>query len=51
MFGGKVSQGIDAQWHSHACVPKTVIDLLRLPPMGVPRVDTAPPWPHWSTQP
>jgi Phosphoesterase family len=42
MFGGMVSQGIDSQWHSHASIPKTVIDLLGLPPMGVPRVDNAP---------
>jgi len=41
MFGGKVQQGIDAQWHSHASIPRT-IDLLGLPAMGVPRVDTAP---------
>ncbi|MDQ6897858.1 MAG: hypothetical protein M3171_14880 [Actinomycetota bacterium] len=46
MFGGKVSQAIDAQWHSHATVPKTVIDLLGLPPMGVPRVDNAPSLAH-----
>ena len=42
MFGGKVRQAIDAEWHSHACIPKTVIDLLGLPAMGVPRVDTSP---------
>jgi hypothetical protein len=42
MFGGKVAQGIDSHWHSHASIPKTIIDLLGLPPMGVPRVDTAP---------
>jgi len=42
MFGGKVRQGIDNRWHSHASVPKTVIDLLALPALGVPRVDTAP---------
>lgn len=42
MFGGKVTQGIDPQWHSHASIPRTIIDLLGLPPMGVPRVDTAP---------
>lgn len=42
MFGGKVKQGIDASWHSHASIPKTIIDVLGLPPMGVPRVDTAP---------
>ena len=42
MFGGRVGQRIDAQWHSHASIPKTIIDLLGLPVMGVPRVDTAP---------
>lgn len=42
MFGGRVRQGIDPQWHSHASIPKTIMDLLGLPPMGVPRVDTAP---------
>lgn len=42
MFGGAVAQGIDSQWHSHASIPKTVMDLLGLTPMGVPRVDTAP---------
>jgi Phosphoesterase family len=42
MFGGKVGHGIDAQWHSHASIPKTIIDLLGLAPMNVPRVDQAP---------
>ena len=42
MFGGRVTQAIDHEWHSHACIPKTVIDLLGLPAMGVPRVDTSP---------
>jgi hypothetical protein len=42
MFGGRVIQGIDNTWRSHASIPKTVIDLLKLPPLGVPRVDTAP---------
>jgi hypothetical protein len=46
MFGGKVSQAIDAQWHSHASVPKTIIDLLGLPALGVPRVDGAPSLAH-----
>ena len=41
MFGGKVVQGIESRWHSHACIVKTVIDLLGLPPIGVPRVDTS----------
>jgi hypothetical protein len=41
MFGGGVDQGIDNTWHSHASIPKTVIDLLGLGPFGVPRVDTA----------
>ncbi len=42
MFGGRVVHGIEAQWHSHASIPKTIIDLLGLPKMGVPRVDDAP---------
>ena len=42
MFGGHVRQAVDPQWHSHASIPKTIIDLLGLPPMGVPRVDSAP---------
>ena len=46
MFGGKVGQHIDAQWHSHASIPKTIIDLLGLPPMNVPRVDAAPSLAH-----
>jgi hypothetical protein len=46
MFGGKVSQQIDPEWHSHASIPKTIIDLLGLPPMGVPRVDQAPSMAH-----
>jgi hypothetical protein len=41
MFGGHVKQGIESDWHSHACLPKTVIDLFHLPKFGVPRVDTA----------
>jgi hypothetical protein len=41
MFGGSVMQGIDNTWHSHACIPKTIIDLFGLPAFGVPRVDTA----------
>jgi hypothetical protein len=46
MFGGKVEAGIDSQWHSHASIPKTIIELLGLPPIGVPRVDTAPSLAH-----
>jgi hypothetical protein len=42
MFGGRVRKGIDSAWHSHASIPKTVIDVLGLPPLGVPRVDQAP---------
>ncbi|HYV57061.1 MAG TPA: hypothetical protein VE911_05935, partial [Candidatus Nitrosopolaris sp.] len=37
-----VKQGIEPQWHSHASLPKTVIDLLGLGKFGLPRVDTAP---------
>ncbi len=46
MFGGPVEQGIDNTWHSHASIPKTVIDLFGLPPMGVARVDQAPSLAH-----
>ena len=42
MFGGAVVQGIDPEWHSHASIPKTIIDLFGLPPIGIDRVDTAP---------
>jgi hypothetical protein len=42
MFGGHVRQGIDNRWHSHASIAKTVIDLLGLHKLKVPRVDTAP---------
>jgi hypothetical protein len=42
MFGGKVEQAIDSAWHSHSSIPKTIMDLLGMPPMGVPRVDDAP---------
>jgi arylsulfatase A-like enzyme len=42
MFGGKVEQAIDSRWHSHASITKTIIDLLGLPAMSVPRVDEAP---------
>jgi len=41
VFGGSVMQGIERSWHSHACIPKTVIDLLGLPPFGLARVDTS----------
>jgi hypothetical protein len=42
MFGGPVTAGIDSRWNSHVSIPKTVLDLLGLPPLGVPRVDDAP---------
>jgi len=42
MFGGRVKQGIEPQWHSHASLPKTVIDLFGLGKFGVSRVDRAP---------
>ncbi len=46
MFGGQVRQELDTQWHSHASIPKTVMDLLGLPPIGIPRVDSAPSLAH-----
>lgn len=42
MFGGTVKKTIDSRWCGHASIPKTAIDLLGLPAMGVPRVDNAP---------
>jgi len=42
MFGGTVKQGIEPEWHSHASLAKTVIDLFGLDKFGVTRVDTAP---------
>ena len=41
VFGGQVKQGIDTNWHSHAVIPKTAIDLLGLKAFGVPRVDSS----------
>jgi hypothetical protein len=42
VFGGAVMAGIESQWHSHASIAKTVIDVLGLPPLGVSQVDAAP---------
>ena len=42
MFGGHVKAGIDSRWCSHVSVPKTAIQLLGLPPLGVSRVDNDP---------
>ena len=42
MFGGRVRAGIDSRWNSHVSIGKTVLDLLGLPPLGVPRLDDAP---------
>jgi hypothetical protein len=42
MFGGPVKPGIDSRWNSHVSIGKTVLDLLGLPPLGVPRLDGAP---------
>ncbi len=47
MFGGKVRQGIDNRWHSHASIPKTVVDILGLGPTGIPRIDGAPSLAGW----
>jgi len=41
MFGGPVRPGIDSRWSSHPSIGKTVLDLLGLPPLGVPRLDQA----------
>jgi len=42
MFGGPVTAGVDSRWNSHVSIGKTVLDLLGLPPLGVPRLDQAP---------
>ena len=42
MFGGPVKAGIDSRWNGHTTIGKTVLDLLGLPPLGVPRLDDAP---------
>jgi phospholipase C len=42
VFGGPVTPGIDSRWCSHVSIPKTAMDLLGLPPLGVPRLDQDP---------
>jgi Phosphoesterase family len=42
MFGGRVAHRIESRWCSHASVARTVIQLLALPALGVPRVDDDP---------
>ena len=39
MFGGHVKPGLDSRWCSHVSVPRTVLQLLGLPELGVPRLD------------
>jgi Phosphoesterase family len=41
VFGGQVPARIDHRWCSHVSVLKTVLELLGLPALGVPRVDRA----------
>jgi len=42
MFGGRVKPGIDSRRNGHTTIGKTILDLPGLPPLGVPRLDTAP---------
>jgi hypothetical protein len=42
IFGGPVKPGIDSRWCSHVSIPKTAIQLLGLPALGVPRLDDDP---------
>lgn len=42
IFGGPVKTSIDSRWNAHPSVGKTVLDLLGLPPLGVPRLDSSP---------
>jgi hypothetical protein len=39
MFGGPVTPGIDSRWCSHVSLPKTAMQLLGLPALGIPRLD------------
>jgi Phosphoesterase family len=39
VFGGEVRPGIDSRWCSHVSIPKTALQLLGLPSLGVPRLD------------
>ena len=41
VFGGAVRGGIDSRRNSHVTIGKTVLDLLGLPALGVPRLDDA----------
>ena len=41
MFGGRVKPGVDSRWNCHVSIGKTVLDLLGLPALGVPRLDNA----------
>ncbi len=42
LFGGHVRAVIDSRWCSHVSIPKTAMQLLGLPPLGVPRLDNDP---------
>ena len=42
IFGGAVKPGIDSRWCSHVSIPKTAMQLLGLPALGVPRLDGDP---------
>ena len=40
-FGGRVPRALDSRWNPHPSIGRTVLDLLGLPPLGVPRLDQA----------
>ena len=42
MFGGRIGRRVDSRWCSHASIAKTVLQLLGLRPLGVPRLDDDP---------
>lgn len=42
VFGGRVPRALDNRWNPHSSIGRTVLDLLGLPPLGVPRLDDAP---------
>ncbi|HSP38873.1 MAG TPA: alkaline phosphatase family protein [Frankiaceae bacterium] len=39
VYGGHVAAGVDSRWCSHVSLPKTALQLLNLPALGVPRLD------------
>jgi hypothetical protein len=41
MFGDRVPRALDSRWNAHSSIGRTVLELLGLPPPGVPQLDDA----------